>query len=376
MGRWLDGFFENNWLRLVRHNSATNALESNGAVVTGVAEYTFTEMTTMTGAQIAALGGIYVNCTDRHNSAAGIGGSLWIVDVTAQKFVAKEPIYYATLAAAIADVPPASWSGLRIFTGDVGAVLQSNGTDYLIDGGVSIINRSAAANRVISPAATFTSVTPTSAAAGADTLLTSAGVHGLTTAICVTAGVSYIPILGGTNWTVGLHKINAIAVDTTGVTIQIDTPWNAGFGTPTIALAGTEFVLAKIAVPPLTASGFIDADVTWGSTSGAGTKTTNIRLGATGAGLSGTAFYAPTAWASTTLCVHPVSVIIQNRGATNSQVNQYPSANGGAGANASTVAATTGAIQTNVATELVLTGKMTSANDPIWLDRYVVKIGT
>lgn len=114
MSRWLNGFFENNWLRLVRQNSTTGGLEVSGTTITGVAEYTFAEMTAMTGAQIAALGGIYVNCTDRHNSAEGIGGSLWIVDVTAQKFVAKEPIYYATF-----DLLPsaATWPGLRVIVG-------------------------------------------------------------------------------------------------------------------------------------------------------------------------------------------------------------------------------------------------------------------
>ena len=51
------------------------------------------------------------------------------------------------------------------------------------DFNMRVLSKSGAEVKLIEPAATFISATPSSAAAGADTLLTSAGVHGLTYAV-------------------------------------------------------------------------------------------------------------------------------------------------------------------------------------------------
>lgn len=353
--------------RLVSHSATTGRLQVNGEDVDPY-EYTWAAFSILTPSDFA---GVNVRVTDRHQDSRGVGGVL-LVGGTSWTVLNGGHIYYATLAAAIAEVPAASSNGMRIFPGDVGSPMQSNGTDYLIDGGVSVISRSAVAQRVISPNA---AITWTAADNGSGKVrLTASGVHGLTTAICVTAGATYLYATTTQNgWTArGLHLINTI-VNTT--TIDLDTTW-ASQGVPLFALAGTEFILRSVDIPPLTKNGFLKIDATWGSTSGSGTKSVGVRLGSAGVGITGTAFYLPTAIPSTHLEIHPLPVIIQNRNATNIQVGQYAAANVGGGANSTTVGAPTGAIQTNVTTDLVLTAMMTSANDPIWIDRYTVEMGT
>src|SRR5690606_15905457 len=115
----------------------------------------------------------------------------------------------------------------------------------------------------IAPAPTFTATPPSSAAGGAETLLTSAGAHGLTGAEAVG---KHLYIASGTGWSTGFYEITEIAEDTTGTTIQIDVPFDAGFGTPTIALAGTEVTFTTLTIPPLRADSYIKIDGTWSIT--------------------------------------------------------------------------------------------------------------
>lgn len=313
--------------------------------------------------------GIYFRVSNVH-SVGSTGGSLWVGDAAGDRpILIDQQIQVATLAIAYSSYPPATYPGLVVVPADVGAPMIAVGSEYLLVGGECVLSRSAVAKRAVSPAVTFTSAAVSDV--GGKVTLTSAGAHGLTAAVLGASGNSYIYISAGTGWTAGLYPIHSIDSDTTGVVITLTTAF-ASQGVPTIALAGTEFVLQTVTVPRMTTNGFLGIDWTWGSTSGANTKTPGVRLG----GIGGTVFYQPSAQAATTLCGRPLEIIIQNRGATNSQVNGYPSANAGGGANVSTTAATTGAVDTSVATDLVLTAKMTAANDPIWVERYVVRMGT
>lgn len=224
----------------------------------------------------------------------------------------------------------------------------------------SILARSAVATNYIVPAATFTNTTPTSAAAGAKTTLTSAGAHGLTAAVAVNKSIY---ISAGTGWTVGLYNISSIDLDTTGVAITIDVAFDAGFGTPTIALANTAGVLATIAVPPLGINSSIEIDATWTVPNNGNTKTPSIRWG-------GVTFFAPPL--TTSVTERPTPVVIQNRGATNSQVSSF-SAGSSVQSSTSTAAPITGTIDTSVATTLTLVGQAATANDYVVLERYIVK---
>ena len=152
----------------------------------------------------------------------------------------------------------------------------------------SIIQRTTAkSTALVCPAATFTSVSV--AAAGDDTQLSSAGTHGLTTAACVTAGPSYIYISGGTGWTVGFHKINTVAESAGALAFTIDTPYDPGFGTPTIVLAnsGTDVILQTITLPRLASNSRVSVRASLSFPNPSTNKTFKVKLG-------GTTLYQPT----------------------------------------------------------------------------------
>ena len=341
----------------------TGFLGPDGSYISSPASYTWAQFTGITFDLTTAR---YVHVSDKHSSRNNEGGSLWYVDPTAtnKRILVSDPLYVSTRANALSAV---TYPGLRQFIADEGASgldWISDGTRHVLASGSGTLRRGGTQGTIsIQPAATFTSATPSSAAAGADTLLTSAGVHGLTSAVAVGASIY---ISAGTNWTVGWHAITAIAVDTTGVTIQIDTPYNAGFGTPTISLTGTELVLETVAVPPLTPNAEIIVDVTLGYTNSATDKVPKIQLNTT-------SFYAPAV--TTTLSLRPSSFAIRNRGATNSQVGSFSSGNA-ANNGTTTVAPTTGAVDTSVATSLKITCQPAAANNRVWIDAMTVLIRT
>ena len=229
-----------------------------------------------------------------------------------------------------------------------------------VDSVISVVSRSGSIVTAIEPAATFTNATPSSAAGGADTLLTSAGVHGLTSAVAV--GVS-IYVSGGTGWTVGFHVITAIAVDTTGTTIQLDTPFDAGMGVPTIALANTEITLASFTVEAnsMGPTGILIVDPTFSSNDTSATsKIWRLRFG-------GTQFYGVTV--TTSPATHPAPISIHNRGAANTQVNSFSiTAASHSGSVASAPA--TGTVDTTSDVTVLLTAQPAAANIVVRLERY------
>lgn len=346
-------------------SDGSSIVDQNGTPMSGVASYTWAQFTD-SGFDLTIAR--HVHISDSHSSPSGYGGSLWYVDplgtANNKRLLQSLPVCYATRSVAPS---AASFNGLKIrdlSVGPNGAEYISNGTEYVLLAESVIYSSGVASSAGVAPAATFTAVTPSSAAAGADTLLTSAGVHGLTAAI---GGTGYLYISAGTNWTVGFHKITAIAVDTVGTTIQIDTPYDASFGTPTISLAnGVEMLFASITVPPLGLTSYISIDPTWGFTSSTNAKNPTVRLG-------GTAFFNPSV-AVAAVIERPAPIIIQNAGATNVQTSANAAASSTqTGTTATSVVA--GAIQTNIATTLQILGKPAVANELMWLARAIVKIG-
>lgn len=231
------------------------------------------------------------------------------------------------------------------------------GSDGAVAMTVPLITHSSVRVALVEPAATFTSATPSTAAAGADTLLTSAGVHGLTSAVSVGASIY---ISAGTGWTVGFHTITAIAVDTTGTTIQIDTPYSGSMGTPTIALANTEVTLATIAIPALAANGYIETDWTYSWPSSGNNKIYRLKYG-------GTQFLAMTA---TTSVNARTSIMISNRGATNSQIGGSSIGNS-SGFGTTTPIAPSGSVDSSISQNIVLTVQPAVANEVCVSERYI-----
>lgn len=239
---------------------------------------------------------VYV--TDKHSTMNGTAepGSFWRIIPSAASTYKRQlisgPIYCANEAAA----PTASnHPGLEIFDaglGPNGCYRYSDGTGYLVRPGSIIQRTTAKSNALVCPASTFLGAytIASAAAGGADTLITSAGgVHGLTTAACITAGNSYIYISAGTGWTAGFHLITAIAVDSTGTSIQIDTPYDAGFGNPTIVLAnsGTDVTLQTITLPRLSSNSRVSVRASLSFPNPSTNKTFKVKLG-------GTTLYQPT----------------------------------------------------------------------------------
>lgn len=225
-----------------------------------------------------------------------------------------------------------------------------------------IAGKSATRVSAIAPAATFTNTTPTSAAGGADTLLTSAGVHGLTSAVAVG---NAIYISAGTGWTVGLHTITAIAVDTTGTTIQIDTPFDANMGTPTIVLANNIITLVSITIPPLRDNSLIELDITWGSTASGNTKTPRIDYG-------GTLYYG-TGYAANAAFVR-TQYNIQNQNSLTSQKGCYPRATLTSFGTTTGTPLPTSTVDTSVATTLTLSATPNVANEFVSIENYLCRI--
>lgn len=285
----------------------------------------------------------------------------------------SNPLTYNTMA----DVPAASSSNngknavvLNPGNNDVGIpiTIQFSATRVDALGGRFDLARKAPLLNFTCPAATFTSVTASSAASGADTLLTSAGVHGLTAASAVGA---YIYISAGTGWTAGFHKITAIAVDSTGTTIQIDTPF-ASQGSPTIALANTEVALARIKLPALTDVGGSNLDFTVDVNGSTSAKTVRVRHTTSGgADNSGTIF-----WTNNETTNAPITravVGFTNTGATNVQEGTHNSGSLIGLGNVNSGTTVSGAIQTNVSTDLMITAQLAAANDVAILKRYMLE---
>ena len=114
-----------------------NFYDSAGNIISGVASYTWAQFTA--GGFDTSIAR-YVHVSDRHSTTDGTStpGSLWWIDPTAtatrKRNLVSGPIYYATFALAVAEVPAASWPNHCIWVGTGcglgGAELISNGTRY------------------------------------------------------------------------------------------------------------------------------------------------------------------------------------------------------------------------------------------------------
>lgn len=367
MPNFIDGFFENGWLGIVR--SINGALTDSYGNTIYPTNKTLSEFLALTPSELSD--GAVVHITNVHGPS-GAGGVYATWDATAVKWGQNfgTPWCFATVAVAAASFPAASFPGWRIRSTTYNLDYYSDGTEYVLNNGMALVSRrNTPVSTLICPAATFTSTTPSSAAAGADTLLTSAGVHGLTTAIAVTAGASYIYISGGTGWTVGFHKINAIAVNTTGTTIQIDTPYASGFGTPTIVLAnsGTLVPMLALTVPPLTNNGEIVLDLTPLVTTSNNAKNLKIRL-------ESTEFFAPTMTNGTGMnATVGTEFVIYNQGSKTSQKGSVGSASYN-GMASSTLDGSTGTVDTSVQTTLNVYYSPVTANERCGISRYRLSI--
>jgi hypothetical protein len=127
-----------------------------------------------------------------------------------------------------------------------------------------------------------------------------------------------------------------------------------------------EKVLATIVLPAglLGISGGVQVQSTWSMTNSANSKTVRLRLG----GLAGTLFLSAGLTTSAVACDLRS---IRNRASASVQIGSYQAgAVGGTGSNSGTLP--TGAINTAVAQDLVLTGQKASAGETLTLEDFAV----
>lgn len=223
---------------------------------------------------------------------------------------------------------------------------------------------------VTCPAATWVGTyTFATANGGLETKVTSAGsgAHGLTTAANLGA---MIEVTAGDGWTPGLYKLTVIEDGADELTI--DHPYAGGLGQPTFTLvngSSAEIVMKRIKIPALS----VDGGVRWGVThdhTGTNSKRLRIRYGAAGVAVaSATEYFNPTA--DTAGNAVAFNGGFDNRGATNRQMGHHHSSSG-TGTGTTTSSPTTSTIESNVATDLLITAHISVAGDMIQLSRFAV----
>lgn len=132
-----------------------------------------------------------------------------------------------------------------------------------------------------------------------------------------------------------------------------------------------QFVASTIAGGDIGANGWIEVETVWTVTNNANTKTPRVRFGAAGAGTGGTAYFAPSAFSN--ISSGRVITIIQNRGATNSQVGGLAIANA-VGFGTGGGAAPTSAIDTTANVDVYISGTLGTGTDTITLESYTIRV--
>jgi hypothetical protein len=283
--------------------------------------------------------------------------SIWDNDAALEFFAANDypNNYNDGLYAYLSDVYPIHVGGRTLPD-----LLSRYRKEYGDTFNMAILGKSGVASYFVAVAATFTNAVPT-AGVGSTIVLTSAGAHGLTSAVAVG---QRIYISAGTNWTLGFYTITAIDVDTTGVAITITGTFSASLGNATVAPVATEVPLLTVAVPILQANSMIRADIsTYATDTSAATKIHRVKLNTTN--LSGITL--------TTLPNSRRVTVIHNTGATNAQVSGITSTTI-AGEGSGAAAAPTGAVDTSVATTITATLAMSIPNIIGGVSRYIVEV--
>lgn len=257
------------------------------------------------------------------------------------------------------------------------SIYSEDGVVWKALNGKPIIDCTYYDKKVTAPAATFTgSYTMATASAGAATKITGQGVHGLTTAISITAGPSYIRIMegSGTGWTPGLYALTAIT--DAGSDLTIAHPFTGGMGQPIIGLAGTAFDALRLKIPKMSSTGSFRVLHVCKHTSVATTaRSLSLEHVATGGAVgSGHAFYTPADDTTSNNVLISGQAGVFNNGATNVQHRLYASGDldGWGSLNNGAVTSSPGAVQTSSGTELLVRIKV-GANDSITICSLTVE---
>lgn len=299
------------------------------------------------------------------------------VDVNGDLIDGSSAVISGTLTAATnADLPAASGVSGKIYAsldpGDNGvyglpADCYSDGSKYRFMGGAAIIAAASLARKITCPAATFTG-TYTLADSAGSVSVSSAGVHGLSTA------GQYVVITAGTGWTLGQVKIASVT-DTD--TIVLDHAYDVGLGQPTFALAGSNFVARRIKLPPLNNDSRVMTRITYDHSKAASGSTAlwmeHVALAGALGSVSGSDFYNPAAQTTDAPIVHAIPGFFCASSATTKKGLQVKTDNDGFGLN--TVGdETTWELAHTLETEILIAMNIASANDSIEINIWEVEV--
>jgi len=131
----------------------------------------------------------------------------------------------------------------------------------------------------------------------------------------------------------------------------------------------TSLATVNIAAGAVGRNGIIRVTCHWGHNSSANNKTGRVRLGAAGAGISGTIFTAVT---QTTNISWRTLCHIVNRNSESSQFGD--DGNGTGGWAPSSAAWVTSSVDTSAGAQLVITGQLANTGDTMTLEAYLVEL--
>lgn len=132
----------------------------------------------------------------------------------------------------------------------------------------------------------------------------------------------------------------------------------------------SETALANIALPAMEANDAILVETLWSYTNSANSKTPRVKLN-TATGTGGTSFFAP---GMTTNATMKGQTIIYNRNSVSSQVSAPAGAGIFGGYGQSSLAVTTGSINTGSTPFINITGQLANSGETLTLEAYAVHI--
>lgn len=353
---WYEGYLEEGQLASILTYSNGSIIDpATGLPIPGVPVYTWAAAND--SAAMLANAGTPILISDIASTVSQ-SYSLWIVNAAGTAITPLCTPIYTLATIPVAAAGNTNWKIFCSDYGQFGAELRSTGAIWRTVGGNNLIYKRTSSLVLVEP--NSVSATGVAVGPGGGTSIAFSGAHGLTTAVCVTAGDSYLNVESGTGWAVGLVKILSIP-DTTHIEVA-----GTYANTPVISVLNTEVTTDSITLPPLLPTSTVSVEGNVSATNSAGTKTLGLKLGATSLN---TLSYPNAAWDRMAIgFFNANSASIQKALTPPSSSNDYA---------VSTSSPNTAAIDTSAGTAvLTVTVKPAAANERLGVERLSVFVSS